>query len=67
MEPSDTARLFAQVFADAAGQAALAHLRALTIDRVLPPDAPDRVLRDLEGQRRLYRTIDRLITAGQGS
>jgi hypothetical protein len=47
----------ARCFAGPDGERALAHLAAITVDRVLGPDASDAALRDLEGQRRLYHHI----------
>ncbi len=40
-------------FAGPAGQRVLAHLRALTLDRALGPEASPAALRHLEGQRAL--------------
>ncbi|WP_341909663.1 hypothetical protein [Ferrovibrio terrae] len=46
------------------GPALMAYLQQTTIMRELPPDASDAELRDLEGQRRLFRRIARLVQAG---
>lgn len=59
------AALFARVFRGGDGTAALAHLRRLTIERRLPPDASDAALRHLEGQRFLVAHIETLVARGQ--
>ncbi len=58
------ARTFARLFAGAEGEAALAHLTALTTERCLGPEASDAALRMLEGQRQLVRHILSLIDRG---
>ncbi len=55
---------FVRAFASGAGRQVLAHLRQVTIERRLPPDAPDALLRFVEGQRGLVAQIERLATAG---
>ena len=54
---------FVRVFGSDAGRQVLAHLRRLTIERRLPPDAPDALLRFVEGQRSLVGQIEWLATA----
>lgn len=48
---------FARCFAGPEGEKVLAHLRALTLDRALGPDASDQMLRHVEGQRQLVTYI----------
>ncbi len=64
-DPTKINGQFAAAFANPAGQAVLDWLRAHTIDRELPPGATEAELRDLEGQRRLVRLMDKKIKAGQ--
>jgi len=59
------AHAFARCFAGGDGQQVLGHLRALTLERALGPDAPDSLLRHLEGQRQLVLTIQALIARGR--
>tara|TARA_R110002096_G_scaffold182766_5_gene360438 strand:+ start:85 stop:339 length:255 start_codon:yes stop_codon:yes gene_type:complete len=51
---------FVRAFASDAGRQVLAFLRQITIDRRLPPDAPEPLLRFVEGQRGLVAQIERL-------
>jgi hypothetical protein len=59
------ARAFARVFSGPDGEAVLAHLRSLTIERCLGPDASDSLLRCLEGQRQLVHHILALAARGR--
>jgi hypothetical protein len=56
---------FARCFAGPEGEKVLAHLRALTLDRALGPDASDAMLRHLEGQRQLVTHILAQIERGR--
>lgn len=60
LEEDATRVAFARTFSSAAGRQVLAHLRAKTIERQLPPEASVPSLRFLEGQRQLVHTIERL-------
>lgn len=51
---------FVACFGTAAGARVLAHLRRMTIERRLGPDAPAALLRHVEGQRALVALIERL-------
>jgi len=53
---------FVRAFASDAGRQVLSHLRRATIERRLPPDAPEPLLRYVEGQRSLVAQIERLAT-----
>lgn len=59
-------RAYAKCFAGAEGAKVLAHLRALTLDRALGPDATAAQLRHLEGQRQLVRYIAQQGERGRG-
>ncbi len=59
------ARAFARAFSGADGELALSHLRALTLERCLGPDASDQALRCLEGQRLLAAHILSLVEQGR--
>lgn len=59
------ARACARVFADTEGEWVLAHLKGLTLDRCLSPDASDAALRCLEGQRQLVLHILSLVARGR--
>lgn len=61
-----TARAFARCFAGAEGERAIMHLRGLTLERHLGPEASDAMLRHLEGQRHLVAHILALIARGRG-
>ena len=56
---------FARCFAGPEGEKVLAHLRALTLDRALGPDASDAMLRHQEGQRQLLTHILAQIERGR--
>jgi uncharacterized protein YnzC (UPF0291/DUF896 family) len=45
------------------GQLVLAHLRQITIEYELGPDATDSALRELEAQRRFVREIERKVSS----
>ena len=60
------ATAFARCFAGPDGARALAHLRALTIERRLPPTVSEAELRHLEGQRALVAHIIALVARGRG-
>lgn len=59
------ARAFARCFAGDDGVRVLAHLRALTRDRVFGPEASDAALRHVEGQRQLVALIESQIARGR--
>lgn len=64
--PDDAvATLFARVFRGSDGARALSHLRALTLDRALGPDATPDALRHLEGQRALVLHLLALVERGR--
>ncbi|MCB1972587.1 MAG: hypothetical protein H6844_05585 [Alphaproteobacteria bacterium] len=54
--------VFVRAFASDAGRQVLSHLRRATIERRLPPDAPESLLRFVEGQRSLVARIESLAT-----
>ena len=58
-------KCFARCFAGADGRQVLGHLRAITTERVLGPDASDAALRHLEGQRYLVAAIAGLVARGR--
>ena len=51
---------FQRAFASDAGRQVLSFLRRATIERRLPPDAPEALMRFLEGQRSLVAQMERL-------
>ena len=59
------ARAFARAFSGGDGELALSHLRALTLERCLGPEASDAALRCLEGQRLLATHILSLVEQGR--
>lgn len=63
--PSQAAADAHAVASTPSGQRLLAHLRARTTDRGLAPTATEAELRHLEGQRDLFRYIQRLITQAE--
>ena len=56
----------ARCFATPEGELVLAHLKAMTVKRVLGPVADDAQLRHLEGQRALVAHLLALIARGRG-
>lgn len=56
---------YARCFSTKEGQRVLNHLKSITLERSLSPDAKNETLRHLEGQRFLVTTIKNLITRGQ--
>lgn len=56
---------FARCFSTSAGVAVMAHLRRITIERVLGPNATDAELRGLEAQRALVHQIESIIERGK--
>jgi hypothetical protein len=61
----DLARQAARVFGSGDGEALLGHLRDMTLDRCLGPDAGDSALRHLEGQRHLVLHLLGLVARGR--
>ena len=61
----EIARAAARCFGTDDGGKLLAHLRAITIERVCGPHLSEAALRDLEGQRRLVHQIHALIDRGR--
>lgn len=51
---------YARIFSTPSGRAVLAHLRKITIERVLGPNATESQLRSLESQRALVHQIENL-------
>jgi len=61
----ELAAAFARCFTGTDGARVLQHLRAVTTERSLGPDAPDTALRHLEGQRQLVQAIHALVARGR--
>ena len=61
----DIEQNYARTFGTAAGAMVLQHLRKITIERVLGPDATDAQLRGLESQRALVHQIENMIERGK--
>ncbi len=61
----DLACAFARCFRGRDGARVAAYLRAITQERALGPNAPDALLRHVEGQRHLVRHIVALIDRGR--
>ncbi|MEI6558956.1 MAG: hypothetical protein WCO00_11165 [Rhodospirillaceae bacterium] len=61
----ELAAAFARCFTGADGARVLQHLRVVTLERSLGPDAPDTALRHLEGQRQLVQAINALVARGR--
>lgn len=56
---------YVRCFETAAGKIVLEHLREITIERFLGPNATDSELRSLEGARTLVHQIEILIQRGK--
>ncbi|MBO8407531.1 MAG: hypothetical protein IAC77_03690 [Proteobacteria bacterium] len=61
----DLEQNYARTFSTAAGVAVLKHLRKITVERVLGPNATDSELRGLEAQRALVHQIEMMIQRGK--
>lgn len=61
----DLAHAFARCFRGRDGARVIAYLRAITLERALGPNAPDALLRHMEGQRHLVGRIGALIERGK--
>lgn len=62
---TETEKNFARTFSTPSGRAVLEHLRKITVERVLGPNATDAELRGLEGQRALVHQIEQLSERGK--
>ena len=62
----DLAKAFARCFRGGDGERALAHLRAITLERAMGPGVSDAMLRHAEGQRQLYAYMAALVARGRG-
>ena len=62
---TETEKNFARTFGTPDGRAVLAHLRKITIERVLGPNATDAELRGIEAQRALVHQIEQLSERGK--
>lgn len=58
---------YAKTFSTASGKIVLEHLRKMTIERFLGPNATESELRTLEGQRGFVHYIEQLIQRGQSN
>ena len=58
-------KMYARTFGGASGAAVIKHLRKITIERFLGPDATEAELRGLEAQRALVHQIESLIERGK--
>ena len=59
-----TEHAFARAFSGDAGRVVLGHLRKMTIERTLGPNASDSELRWAEAQRALVHQIETLVLRG---
>lgn len=64
-ESAVLARQIARLFASPEGEALLAHLRKITLERCLGPDSGESALRHLEGQRHLVLHLLSLAARGR--
>jgi hypothetical protein len=60
-----TAEVVLRAISSADGQALMAWLRSITIERRVAPGAPDAILRELEGQRFLVHSIEQAAEKGR--
>ncbi|HKK31456.1 MAG TPA: hypothetical protein VKA18_13810 [Alphaproteobacteria bacterium] len=56
---------FVRTFGSGSGARVLTYLRQQTIERQVPPEAGEALLRHVEGQRQLVRMIERLASLQQ--
>lgn len=57
---------YAKTFLTPSGSVVLSHLRKITMERVLGPNASESELRTLEGMRSLVHQIEQLVSRGAG-
>ena len=62
---TDIEQHYIRTFSTPSGRAVLAHLRKMTIERYLGPNASDSELRALESQRALVHQIEKLSNQGK--
>ncbi|HTK83850.1 MAG TPA: hypothetical protein VL625_02085 [Patescibacteria group bacterium] len=65
MDIREVEKAYARLFATTDGKKVLAHLNAVTFMRTAGIDAPDNLLRHMEGQRALLASMLRLIERGR--
>lgn len=63
---TDIEKAYAQTFSSRSGEMVLEHLRKITLERVLGPNATDSELRSIEAQRALVHQISQMISRGRG-
>ena len=63
---TDIELAYTKTFSGASGQRVLAHLRQITIERVLGANATESELRSLESQRMLVHQIETQVSRGRG-
>lgn len=63
---TDIEKAYARTFLTASGAQVLGHLRKITIERTLGPNATDAELRSLEAQRALVQQISAMVLRGKG-
>ena len=63
----DTEKHYTRCFCTPSGASVLAHLRSISIERTLGPNATDSELRWVEAQRSLVRQIEALVARGRGN
>lgn len=63
----DLARAAARAFSGPDGARVLAHLRAITVERRLGPEASEALLRHVEGQRHLVAHLEGLAARGRAA
>lgn len=61
----DLEQNYARTFSTASGAMVLQHLRKITIERTLGPNATDAELRGIEAQRALVHQIENMIQRGK--
>ena len=62
---NDLEKNYARTVMTAAGACGMAHVRKITIERVLGPNATDSELRSLESQRALVHQMENMIQRGR--
>ena len=67
IEADELAKIYARVFTSDDGKKIMAHLNGIAFHRAAPSDAPDSVLRYMEGHRGLLARMVQLIERGQSA
>ena len=64
---TDIEKACAKIFSGCASELVIRHLRKITIERVVGPNASESELRTIEGQRALVHQLEQMIQRGKSN